>query len=80
MAAKQGRQNPKAPVRIAELLATAQRHHQAGELAEAECYYRKILATDQNYFHLGIIANNLGNALEGHRLEGAEVSQATERR
>jgi tetratricopeptide (TPR) repeat protein/2-polyprenyl-3-methyl-5-hydroxy-6-metoxy-1,4-benzoquinol methylase len=65
MAAKQGRQYPRPPVRIAELLATAQRHHQAGELAEAECYYRTILATDQNYFHLGIIANNLGDALEG---------------
>jgi len=57
MAAKQGKQIPipaaqgttiGASVRIAELLATGQRHHQAGQLAAAEGYYRKILAIDQN--------------------------------
>ena len=53
-------------VRIAELLATAQRHHQAGQLAEAEAYYRKILAIDQNHFDslhlLGVIAHQVGRS------------------
>ena len=75
MAAKLGEQAapPVAPgatvgpsVRIAELLATAQRHHQAGQLAEAEAYYRKILAIDQNHFDslhlLGVIAHQVGRS------------------
>jgi tetratricopeptide (TPR) repeat protein/SAM-dependent methyltransferase len=49
---------------IAELLATALRHHQAGRLAEAEGYYRKILAIDQNHVDslhlLGVIAYQIG--------------------
>ena len=54
MAAKQGKQisiparQGATSVRIAELLAAGQRHHQAGQLAAAEGYYRKILAIDQN--------------------------------
>src|SRR5262245_64725489 len=72
MAAKQGKQIPipAAPdatlslFRIAELLATAQRHHQAGQLAAAESYYRKILAIDQNHVDslhlLGLIAHQVG--------------------
>src|SRR5499433_168771 len=73
MAAKQGKQIPlpaaqgatiNLSVRIAELLATAQRHHQAGQLAAAEGYYRKILAIDQNHVDslhlLGVIAHQVG--------------------
>src|SRR5437870_6003479 len=49
---------------IAELLATALRHHQAGRFAEAEGYYRKILAIDQNHVDslhlLGVIAHQAG--------------------
>jgi tetratricopeptide (TPR) repeat protein/SAM-dependent methyltransferase len=73
MAAKQGRQTP-IPVgpraisnalnRVAELFATAQRHHQAGQLAAAESCYRKILAIDQNHVDslhlLGLIAHQVG--------------------
>ncbi len=42
------------------LFALAVRHHQAGQLAEAENLYRQVLATDAGHFaslhHLGIIA------------------------
>jgi tetratricopeptide (TPR) repeat protein/2-polyprenyl-3-methyl-5-hydroxy-6-metoxy-1,4-benzoquinol methylase len=75
MAAKQGKQIPipaaqgatlGLSVRIAELLATAQRHHQAGQLAAAESYYRKILAIDQNHVDslhlLGLIAHQAGRS------------------
>src|SRR6516164_6376962 len=70
MAAKQGKQIPiparqgATSVRIAELLATGQRHHQAGQLAAAEGSYRKILAIDQNHVDslhlLGVIAYQVG--------------------
>src|SRR5215472_680991 len=70
LAAKQGKQIPipatqgATSVRIAELLATGQRHHQAGQLAAAEGYYRKILAIDQNHVDslhlLGLIAQQVG--------------------
>jgi tetratricopeptide (TPR) repeat protein/2-polyprenyl-3-methyl-5-hydroxy-6-metoxy-1,4-benzoquinol methylase len=72
MAAKHGKQIPTAAApgatidpshQIAELLATALRHHQAGRLAEAEGYYRKILAIDQNHVDslhlLGVIAHQV---------------------
>ncbi len=72
-AAKQGKQTPipAAPgasagrsIRIAELFAAAQRHHQAGRLAEAERHYKTILAIDQNHgdsLHLlGVIAHQVG--------------------
>jgi tetratricopeptide (TPR) repeat protein/2-polyprenyl-3-methyl-5-hydroxy-6-metoxy-1,4-benzoquinol methylase len=53
-----------ASARIAELMATALRHHQAGQLAEAERHYRAILAIDQNHadsLHLlGVIGLQLG--------------------
>jgi tetratricopeptide (TPR) repeat protein/2-polyprenyl-3-methyl-5-hydroxy-6-metoxy-1,4-benzoquinol methylase len=75
MAAKQGKQIPipaaqgatlGLSVRIAELLATAQRHHQAGQLAVAESHYRKILAIDQNHVDslhlLGLIAHQVGRS------------------
>ena len=52
--------------RIAELLAAGQRHHQAGQLAEAEGCYRKILAIDQNHcdslHRLGVIAHQAGKS------------------
>jgi tetratricopeptide (TPR) repeat protein/SAM-dependent methyltransferase len=73
MAAKSGKRTPtpEAPsapvsssVRIAELLAMAQRHHLAGQLAEAEQRYRKILAIDRNHIDslhlLGLIAHQVG--------------------
>jgi len=75
IAAKQGKQIPfpAAPGaaldpshQIAELLATALRHHQAGQLAEAEGHYRKILAIDQNHIDslhlLGVIAHQVGRS------------------
>jgi tetratricopeptide (TPR) repeat protein/2-polyprenyl-3-methyl-5-hydroxy-6-metoxy-1,4-benzoquinol methylase len=50
---------------IAELLALARRHHQSGELAEAESLYRKIIAIDQNHVDslhlLGVIAYQVGH-------------------
>jgi tetratricopeptide (TPR) repeat protein/2-polyprenyl-3-methyl-5-hydroxy-6-metoxy-1,4-benzoquinol methylase len=55
-----------AGVRIAELLDTARRYHQAGQLAQAEGYYRKILAIDPNHadsLHLlGVIAHQVGRS------------------
>jgi len=51
---------------IAELLTKAVRHHQAGQLAEAEGCYRKILAIDENHFdglHLfGVLAQQAGHS------------------
>jgi Flp pilus assembly protein TadD len=51
-------------VAIADQLAKALRHHQAGQLAEAESHYRKILAVDQNHIDslhlLGVIAHQVG--------------------
>ena len=51
-------------VGIADQLAMALRHHQAGRLAEAESHYRKILALDQNHVDslhlLGVIAHQVG--------------------
>ena len=45
---------------IAPLFALAARHHQAGQLGEAEKVYRQVLALDRKHFgslyHLGIIA------------------------
>ena len=35
---------------IGQLLVRGQWHHQAGQLAEAENYYRKVLAIDPNDF------------------------------
>jgi tetratricopeptide (TPR) repeat protein/SAM-dependent methyltransferase len=50
---------------IGELLATARRRHQSGELAEAQSLYRKILAIDQNHVDslhlLGVIAYQIGH-------------------
>ncbi len=73
-AAKPGARIPKpvpastptgASVGIADQLAAALRHHQAGQLAEAESRYRKILAIDQNHadsLHLlGVIAYQVGH-------------------
>ncbi len=49
---------------IADQLALALRHHQAGQLAEAESRYRKILAIDRNHVDslhlLGVIAHQGG--------------------
>ena len=68
ISAHQGRRLPGPSERIAALLAAAQRYHQAGQLAEAERGYRKILAADRKHIGradlLGIIANNLGNVLK----------------
>jgi tetratricopeptide (TPR) repeat protein/2-polyprenyl-3-methyl-5-hydroxy-6-metoxy-1,4-benzoquinol methylase len=76
--AHQGRRLPGPSERIAALLAAAQRYHQAGQLAEAERGYRKILAADRKHIGradlLGIIANNLGNVLKQQgKLDDAAV-------
>src|SRR5207302_6900346 len=44
---------------IGQLLGRGQLHHQAGQLAEAENYYRKVLAIDPNDFD-GLRAPALG--------------------
>jgi tetratricopeptide (TPR) repeat protein/2-polyprenyl-3-methyl-5-hydroxy-6-metoxy-1,4-benzoquinol methylase len=66
IASKQGRQPPTRW--LISLLETAQRHHQAGQFAEAERHYRKILAGNRKQIGsidlLGIIAYNLGNVLK----------------
>jgi len=63
---------------IAELLRSALRHHQAGQLVEAECYYRRILAIDQNHFDalhlLGVIAHQSGNPDLAARLIGKAIA------
>src|SRR5262245_14538789 len=50
---------------IAEALATAVQHHQAGELQAAEQIYRQILASNPNQpdaLHLlGVVASQVGN-------------------
>ena len=51
---------------IADLLARGQRHHHAGQFAEAENYCRKLLAIDPNHFDglhlLGVIAQQVGRS------------------
>src|SRR5580704_11852178 len=51
---------------IPDLLARGRRHHQAGQLAEAEECYRKLLAIDPDHFDglhfLGIAAQQLGRS------------------
>jgi protein O-GlcNAc transferase len=66
IASKQG---TKPPTRwLIKLLETAQRHHQAGQFAEAERHYRKILAGNRKQVGsvelLGIVVYNLGNVLK----------------
>src|SRR5262245_30540963 len=60
-------QRPGSPVSDASaLFALAVRHHQAGQLFEAESLYRQVLAADRSHFgslhHLGIIALQRGQA------------------
>src|SRR5258707_8343337 len=61
---------------IGQLLARGQWHHQAGQLAEAENYYRKVLAIDPNDFDglhlLGVVAQQVGRSALAARL----ISQA----
>jgi tetratricopeptide (TPR) repeat protein len=61
---------------IGQLLARGQWHHQAGQLAEAENYYRKVLAIDPNDFGslhlLGVVAQQVGRSALAARL----ISQA----
>src|ERR1700688_2356172 len=51
---------------IAELLRRAVRYHTAGQLTEAEDYYRQVLAIDQNHFDslhlLGVVAQQSGRS------------------
>ena len=61
---------------IGQLLARGQWHHQAGQLAEAENYYRRVLAIDPNDFGslhlLGVVAQQVGRSALAARL----ISQA----
>lgn len=63
---------------IAELLARGWGHHQAGQLAEAENCYRKLLAIDPNHFAglhlLGIVAQQVGRSDLAARLIGAAIA------
>jgi tetratricopeptide (TPR) repeat protein/SAM-dependent methyltransferase len=51
---------------VSALFALAVRHHQAGQLFEAESLYRQVLASDKSHFgslhHLGIVALQRGQA------------------
>src|ERR1700676_3706609 len=50
----------------AELLRAGLEHHQAGRLAEAETYYRRVLAADPRHadalYLLGVVAQQVGRA------------------
>ena len=54
------------PSGVPALFALAVRHHQAGQLFDAENVYRQVLASDSRHFgslhHLGIIALQKGQA------------------
>ena len=60
------------PPDISEVLTRAVRHHQAGQLVEAEGCYRKILAIDENHFHglhlFGVLAQQMGRSDFAERL------------
>jgi Flp pilus assembly protein TadD len=51
---------------IADQLARGRRHHQAGQLLQAENCYRKVLAIDPNQFEalhlLGVVSHQLGHS------------------
>jgi tetratricopeptide (TPR) repeat protein len=51
---------------VAQLFALAVRHHQAGQVTDAEALYRQVLSLDRNHFgtlhHLGIMALQRGQA------------------
>jgi tetratricopeptide (TPR) repeat protein len=53
-----------APAGIAELFTAGRRLHQAGQLAEAEAYYRRVLASQPNHADalnlLGLVAHQMG--------------------
>ena len=63
---------------IAELLKRAVRHHQAGQLTEAEDYYRHVLAIDQNHFDslhlLGVVAQQSGRSDLAAHLIGRAIA------
>jgi tetratricopeptide (TPR) repeat protein len=60
------RDNGSPPSGVPALFALAVRHHQAGQLFDAENVYRQVLASDSRHFgslhHLGIIALQKGQA------------------
>jgi 2-polyprenyl-3-methyl-5-hydroxy-6-metoxy-1,4-benzoquinol methylase len=63
---------------IAELLKRAVRHHHAGQLTDAEDYYRQVLAIDQNHFDslhlLGVVAQQSGRSDLAVRLIGRAIA------
>ena len=65
-------------VGIAELLKRAVQHHHAGQLTEAEDYYRQVLAIDQNQFDslhlLGVVAQQSGRSDLAVRLIGRAIA------
>src|SRR5689334_1888757 len=76
---KKGKHPPGPSFRTVELLEAAQQQHQAGQLAEAERHYRKILTSGRKHIGstdlLGIIANNLGNVLKEQGKLDSAVAQ-----
>jgi tetratricopeptide (TPR) repeat protein len=63
---------------IADQLARGRRHHQAGQLPQAENCYRKVLAIDPNNFEalhlLGVVAHQLGRSDLAARLIGKAIA------
>jgi protein O-GlcNAc transferase len=61
-----GKHSGSPPSGVPALFALAVRHHQAGQLYDAENVYRQVLANDSRHFgslhHLGIIALQKGQA------------------
>jgi tetratricopeptide (TPR) repeat protein/SAM-dependent methyltransferase len=60
-----------------QLFTTAVRHHQAGQLAEAETLYRQILAIDKDHVdslhHLGLVAHQVGDNARAAELIGRAI-------
>jgi protein O-GlcNAc transferase len=69
---------PNFPTELSLLVSTALRFHQAGQLAEAEQHYRRILALDPNQIdclhNLGLIAHHFGQHESAITLMGKAIA------
>jgi tetratricopeptide (TPR) repeat protein len=67
------------PAGIAELFTAGRRLHQAGQLVEAEAYYRRVLAAQPNHADalnlLGLVAHQMGR----HDVAAEMIRQAIQR-